>query len=96
MEELIAKKLSIFKHYRVDPKEIKCSFQWWEKHESLSLIIDLLAFKILGTLKSQIEIKGKKNLYILTNIKRYHLQSNNLEKLKFVRKIRQVILKFLI
>jgi hypothetical protein len=56
------------------------------------LLFDLLAFKILGTLKSQLEIKGKKLIYILTNIKRYHLQSNNLEKLKIVRKISQVFI----
>jgi hypothetical protein len=30
------RQLLIFKHYQVDPKNIKCPFQWWEKHEAMS------------------------------------------------------------
>jgi hypothetical protein len=33
--KLINKKLMIFKRYEVDVKDIKCPFQWWEKHEKM-------------------------------------------------------------
>ncbi len=61
----------------MDVKEIKCPLQWWEKHESMFLIC-----QVLGIVESQIEIE--KNFYlvgILTNLTRYSLQSKNLEKL---------------
>jgi hypothetical protein len=45
------------------------SFQWWAKHEAMSLIACVLAHQILGIVGSQIEtIKG-----ILSNLKTYHL-----------------------
>ncbi len=51
----------IFMHYQVDSKEIKCSFQWWAKHEAIFPILDLLVGQILKIVGSQIEIE--KNLF---------------------------------
>jgi hypothetical protein len=34
-KELVTKELLIFKHYQMDPKDIKCVFQWWGKHEAM-------------------------------------------------------------
>jgi hypothetical protein len=33
----------IFKHYQVDPKNIKCPLQWWGKHEAMFPTIIFLA-----------------------------------------------------
>jgi hypothetical protein len=33
--KLVDKKLLIFKRCQMDVKDIKCSLQWWEKHESM-------------------------------------------------------------
>ncbi len=72
-------------HASVDLKEIKNPFQWWEKHESRFLIVALLVRQILGIVSSQIETEHIFSLVeILTNLKRCHLQSKNLEKLIFV------------
>ncbi len=45
MKEFVTKKLLMFKHYQVDSKDIKCPFQWWAKHEVVSLIACVLAHK---------------------------------------------------
>jgi hypothetical protein len=42
------KKLLSFRHYQVDPKEIKCHFQWWGKHEAMFHIAGFLVCQILG------------------------------------------------
>jgi len=39
----------------MDVKDIKCSFQWWEKHESMFPTIWLFACQILNIVGSQIE-----------------------------------------
>jgi hypothetical protein len=49
--------LLIFKHYQVDPKDVKCPFQRWGKHEAMFSIVDFLACQILGIVGSQIEIE---------------------------------------
>ncbi len=36
----VKKELLVFWHYRVDVKEIKCPFQWWEKHETMFPIVE--------------------------------------------------------
>jgi len=38
--------------YHVDIKEIKYPFEWWEKHESLFLIIGFLVKQTLGIPRS--------------------------------------------
>jgi hypothetical protein len=84
-KEIITKELLDFKRFHVDLKEIKNPFQWCEKHESRFPIVAFLARQILGILGSQIEIKHILPFAgILTNHKRYHLQSKNLEKFSFV------------
>jgi hypothetical protein len=39
----------------MDPKDIKCPFQWWGKHKAMFPIIGFLACQILGIIGSQIE-----------------------------------------
>jgi hypothetical protein len=56
MTELVHKELLIFKRFQVDPKEIKCLLQWWQKHESMFPTIGFLVGQILGIVGSQIEI----------------------------------------
>jgi hypothetical protein len=53
--ELVNKELLIFKRFQVDPKEIKCPLQWWQKHESMFPTIGFLTQQILGIFGSQIE-----------------------------------------
>ncbi len=54
--ELVNKKLLIFKCYQMDVKNIKCPLQWWEKHESMFLIIGFCARQILRIVGFQIEM----------------------------------------
>jgi hypothetical protein len=55
--------------------------KWWKKHETMLSTIDFLIKQILGIVGSQIEIKNIFSLTeILTNLKRCHLQLDNLEK----------------
>jgi len=56
-KNLSLKKLLIFKHYQIDPKEIKCPFQWWGKHEAMFPIVGFLACQILRIVGSQNEIE---------------------------------------
>ncbi len=42
-KELVTNKLLIFWHYQMDPKDIKCLFQWWGKYEAMVLTIGFLA-----------------------------------------------------
>jgi hypothetical protein len=61
------------------------SFKWWVKHESLFPIMAFLAHQFLGAVGSQIKTKRFFSLArILTNLRRCHLQSNNLDKIIFV------------
>jgi len=58
-KEFVTREQSIFKRYQVDPKDIKCPFQWWGKHEAMFPTIGFLACQILGIVGSQIEIERK-------------------------------------
>jgi hypothetical protein len=57
IKELVNRDLLIFKRFWMDPKEIKCPFQWWQKRESMSRTIDFFAWQILGIVGSQIKTK---------------------------------------
>ncbi len=86
-KELVQKELLIFQHYQVDVKEIKCSFPWWENHETMFLTIRVLACQILGIVGSQIQTERIFSLVgNLINLRRCHLQLKNLEKLINVNK----------
>jgi hypothetical protein len=54
-KELVTKELLIFRHYQMDPKNIKCLFQWWGKYEAMFPTIGFLACQILDIVGSQIE-----------------------------------------
>jgi hypothetical protein len=57
-KELVIRELLIFKHYQMDPKNIKCNLQWWGiwgKHETMFLTIGFLAHQILCFVGAQIE-----------------------------------------
>jgi hypothetical protein len=56
-KKFVKKQLLVFWHYLVDVKEIKCPFQWWEKHETMFPTIQFLICQILGIVGSQIETK---------------------------------------
>jgi len=79
--ELVNKELLIFRCYQVDVKDIICSLQWWEKHESMFLTICFCAKQILGTIGFQIETKKISLVGILPSFRRCHLQSKNSDKL---------------
>jgi hypothetical protein len=73
-KELVTKVLLIFKHYHIDPKDIKCLLQWWGKHKAMFFIVGFLPRQILGIVGPQIETKRKFSLAgILTNLRRCHL-----------------------
>jgi len=75
-KELVTKELLIFRCYQMNPKDIKCPFQWWRKHETTFLIVGFLAHQILSIVGPQIESKRIFSLAnILTNLRRCHLQS---------------------
>ncbi len=58
----------------MDVKEIKCLFQWWEKHESMLTTMAFFAFQILGIMESKIETNKTFSLVdTLTNLKICHL-----------------------
>jgi hypothetical protein len=88
VKELMTKKLLDFRRFHVDVKDIKSPLLWWEKQHSRFSIVGLLARQILGIVGSQVEMKRIFILVvILTNLRRCHLQSENLEKLNiFVSK----------
>jgi hypothetical protein len=56
-EELVKRELLVFRRYQLDVKDIKCPFQWWQKHETMFFIVGFLARHILGVVGSQIETK---------------------------------------
>ncbi len=48
IEELVKKEFMIFKRYQLDVKDIKCPFQWWQKHEAMFPIVRFLIRHITG------------------------------------------------
>ncbi len=52
LKELVIKELLIFRHYWMDPKDIKCPFQWWGKHRAMFPTFGFLAHQILGIIRS--------------------------------------------
>jgi hypothetical protein len=87
MAKLVNKELLISRRFQMDPKEIKCPLQRWQKHESIFPIVGFLAQQILGIVESQIETGRIFPLDgIFTNLRRCRLQTENLEKLVFVNK----------
>jgi len=58
-KEHITMELLIFKHYQMDPKDIKCPLQWWKKYKAIFPIIGFLAHQILSIIRSQIELFKK-------------------------------------
>jgi hypothetical protein len=42
-KEVVNLELLIFKRFQMDVKNIKCPFEWWEKHESMFPTIGFLA-----------------------------------------------------
>jgi hypothetical protein len=86
-KEVVNKELLMFRRFQMDVEEIKCSLKWWVKHESLFPTMAFLAHQIFCIIGSQIETKIFLSLArILTNLKRCHLQSDNLDKIIFVNK----------
>jgi hypothetical protein len=85
MKEIITRDLLDLRRFHVDLKEIKNPLQWWEKHESRFPIVAFLARQILGIVGSQIEIECIFYFAgILTNLRRYCVQYENLEKFNFI------------
>jgi len=56
-KEIVTKELLIFTHFQMDPKNIKCLFQWWGKYETMFPTIGFLACQIFNIVGSQIETK---------------------------------------
>jgi hypothetical protein len=72
--KLVNKELIIFKHYKVDVKNIKCPLHWREKHGSMFPIVGFCARQILRIIGFQIEIKRIFSLIrAFTNFRRCHL-----------------------
>jgi hypothetical protein len=68
---LVNKELLIFRHYKLNVKDIRCPLQWWEKHGSMFPIIGFCVGQILGMVGSQIEIEIIFSLpKILTSLRR--------------------------
>ncbi len=85
--ELINREFFIFKHYQVDVKDMKCLSQWWEKHESMFLIVGFCVKQILGIVGSQIEMERIFSLVgTFASHKECILQSKNLDKLIFANR----------
>ncbi len=76
-KKLVKREILGFWHYQVDVKEIKCPFQWWEKHEAMFPTIGFLVHQILGIVGSQIETKRIFSLVgFFTSLKRCHFIIN--------------------
>ncbi len=43
IKELVKREFLIFKRYQLDVKDIKCLFQWWQKHEAMFPTFGFLA-----------------------------------------------------
>jgi len=84
IKEPVNQKLMIFRRFQVDGKDIKCLLEWWKKHESMLVFFSR---QILGMISSQIEIERIFFLiHIFTNLKKCHLQLENLENLNSMTK----------
>ncbi len=77
IEELIKKEFLIFKKYRLDVKDIKCLFQWWQKHKAMFPTVGLLGQQFLGIVGLQIEIERIFFLVGILTITRCRLQIVN-------------------
>jgi len=66
----------------VDAKDIKCLLEWLGKHEPLFFIVAFLVHQILGIVEFGIETDKMFSLIgILTNLRKCHLQFDNLDTL---------------
>ncbi len=63
--ELVKRKLLVFRRFQVDFKKMKCLLQWWQKHESMFLIVGFLARQILEIVESQMKTE---NIFFLASI----------------------------
>jgi hypothetical protein len=59
-KELVNKEFFIFRRFHVNAKDIKCHFQWWEKHESMFPIVGLnsLHVRFQALLVHKLKFKG--------------------------------------
>jgi hypothetical protein len=73
----------MFKRFQGNVKDIKCPLKWWVKHESFTIFAHQI-FNIMGFQIGSERIFSL--LRILTNLRRCHLQSNNLNKIFFISK----------
>ncbi len=81
VKEFFNRKLLIFCKYQMDVKDIECLLKCWRKHETMFPIVGFLVRKILGIVGFQIKIEKFFSIVeIFANLKRCHLQLNNLEK----------------
>jgi hypothetical protein len=81
-KKLVKRALLIFKWFQVNGKDIKCLFQ--KKHETMFPIVAIYAYQILKIVESQIETNRIFSLIkIHVNIRKCHLQSDNLNDLSF-------------
>ncbi len=93
-KELVKKKLLIFKRYQLDVKDIKCCLQWWQKHEAMFPTCGFLTQQILSVIGSQIETERIFSFIgILTNLRKFCLQTENLKKLILSTKTSLMILE---
>ncbi len=96
-KEVMNKELLMFRGFQVNVKDIQCPLEWWAKHESLFPTMAFLARQILGIIGFQIEIEKKNSLVeIFTNLRRCHLQLDNLDKIILLVKIGLVILGWVV
>ncbi len=42
VEEHVKRVLLIFRRYQLDVKDIKCLFEWWQKHERMIFMVGFL------------------------------------------------------
>jgi len=86
-KEVVNKELLMDRRFQMVVKDIKCLLEWWAKHEFLFPTVAFIVCQILGIVGFQIEIEFFFSLVgILTNLKRCHVQSDNLNKIIFVSK----------
>lgn len=81
MKKLVSRKLLIFKGYHVDFNKIECFFPIMREAWNHIPTIEFLTHQILTIMGSKIETQRIFVLVnILTNLRRCHLQLNNLKK----------------
>jgi hypothetical protein len=47
-KEIVKRELLIFRRYQLDVKNIKCPFQWWQKHEAMFPIVGIFSLVDFG------------------------------------------------